>query len=463
MQKVVLVTVVILAIFAVFIIGFLPGVWREKELVKSNPGNAKQSAEVENYNPDNLKSPKSTDITEKNSDSHMQKDKSEVGSSEQKNDLALLLSELPSDSIRFRLEELVDYNSVQHIVDALLEALNADEYDYEKVEDLLFLLISVNRNMEERTARHVEIAHMLVDSIENVKIKKINLSTALHVIGYMRCNDEEVTRLLFGIIGDVNISDYNTLDTATSSLSKIYDKVGPGNGWFENLVAFLNDDRYDMSKRGRAKTVIPYLLGEIGDSRAIPILIDALSSDRFFNPAVIKALGKLKSEEAVSYLSDYLQLELPKESVEAITARPDSRMEYNQDDKKIAQYMRESWLSIASAEALGEIGTNEAKNKLLLTLDRLVENDEVASHFGIGVLQALAKSGNKTALEMLIEKLQSAKPGSTCVGSGDFHPGVISLTTVGKDNIAKALEEATGRKYGTDYEKWKEYLERQQK
>jgi HEAT repeat protein len=170
----------------------------------------------------------------------------------------------------------------------------------------------------------------------------------------------------------VQIAGQSVLDGLLQALSA-HDNAGARNSAIEALVQIggtavdallplLNTPDPDVRK------FIVDILGDIRDTRAVPLLIDRLEDpDENIRVASAEALGKIRDARAVDALIVCLN-------------------RYDQ-----------SWLDYAAAEALGEIGDVRALGPLLAALGR--------SSLREPVLEALGKIGDADTLQPLITSL----------------------------------------------------------
>ena len=152
-------------------------------------------------------------------------------------------------------------------------------------------------------------------------------------------------------------------DNAGSRNSAIEALVHIGAGAVDALLMSLDTPDADVRK------FIVDILGDIRDSRAVPVLIEALEkdSDENIRVASAEALGKIKDRRAVDPLLACLT-------------------QYGQ-----------SWLDYAAAEALGEIGDERALGPLIAALGRNSLREPV--------LESIGKIGNVNTLTPLITGL----------------------------------------------------------
>jgi HEAT repeat protein len=299
----------------------------------------------------------------------------------------------------------------------------------------------------------VQASHKLVDLAKNGCLDNSDVVTAL---GCLACSDKKVSDFLFGIIEDESLhgGQWGVRDTTVCALRDIADRAGPNPDWFDRLYDYLTKD--ELKLPWRTRYTVPGIIAKFGDRKAIPALIDALKNDRFDRESVIRALADLKAQESVPDIAVSLDLEIPVEILGKYEKQISSPGPLKGDFGKVSnqrnKYLQaEGWAKSAAA-ALAQIGGSEAKNKLLLAKDSLIEKDCLNTSLGAEILGALAKLGEKTALEEMTDMLNPATEMKT--------PKTLHFD---KERIGKLLEKATGRKYGTDYKKWKEYLERQRK
>jgi HEAT repeat protein len=152
-------------------------------------------------------------------------------------------------------------------------------------------------------------------------------------------------------------------DNAGSRNSAIEALVHIGSAAVDILLMSLDTPDADVRK------FIVDILGDIKDSRAVPVLIENLEKDPDENIRVssAEALGKIKDRRAVDPLIACL-------------------MQYDQ-----------IWLDYAAAEALGEIGDERALGPLIAALDR----DSLREP----IIESIGKIGNVNTLTPLIAGL----------------------------------------------------------
>jgi HEAT repeat protein len=159
-------------------------------------------------------------------------------------------------------------------------------------------------------------------------------------------NDEELAATLIEIVKDHH-HDLNTLNAALKVLSV------PGRSFFPGVAALLNDDEAEI------RTYAALTLGLIGDSRAIPLLLDALNDpEKNVQFVAIESLGRLKADAAVDRLLEILQgndffLMFP--TIQSLTLIGDPK-----PVPQLIELVNDEGLSEAVITALGALAGEEA-------------------------------------------------------------------------------------------------------
>ena len=176
------------------------------------------------------------------------------------------------------------------------------------------------------------------------------------------------------------------------------------------LIQMMGDSGYTEevdSLRAEAACV----LGELGDRRAVPVLIEALGErykDEVFRAAT-QALGDIGDREAVPALVRVLEKRLDRFSVDVVEALGrlgDPRAGQaliDTLDRCGYDYSRDiPWVICSTAEALGRLGVVRAIPHLIAQLHRkgFLEVDTLA--------WALKQLGDTLAVEVMIDMLESA-------------------------------------------------------
>lgn len=273
-------------------------------------------------------------------------------------------------------------------------------------------------------------------------------SAAVNELGHI--GDKTATDYLLSLASDMKQS-YSFRVEAISSLAKIADPRS-----MDTLIELLNDETFFHDMYGY---FIPKALGNIGDRKAIPPLLDALRAKNFDPVTVITALGKLEAKQAVPDIAAHMR------------------------DAGKRDILHVDVLTSSAAEALGRIGsqdaiselwsvvrdTDESPEKLGPEIDRNAYGDDMEAYQEacrqrefrkvpafperFYALRELAKLGDEKATAMLVDLLDTDYDDGRKYKKGAFS----------REAVGSALEQATGRKYGADYEKWREFLERQRK
>lgn len=172
-------------------------------------------------------------------------------------------------------------------------------------------------------------------------------------------------------------------------------KIAGDDDAFKFLIKVLKDEDWHIRSDAAGA------LGEIGDERAIVPLIKALEDRSWrFHSSAARALGKIGDTRAVGPLIKALK-----------------------DDRNVRY---------CAAWALGEIGDKIAVKPLIEAL-KVLDYSVCCS-----AAKALAKIGDTRAVRPLIRLLKNGNK-------------YVRLT------VAEALKEITGQDFGTDYEQWMEW------
>ncbi len=167
-------------------------------------------------------------------------------------------------------------------------------------------------------------------------------------------------------------------------------------------------------------------LGEIGNPRAVDILIEALSVPFPTRAAAADALGKINDPRAVEPLVEALALSNYQESAAALDLK-------------------------AIVLALGRIGDQRAVEPLIAALDTLgFPVREI-------VAQALGMLGDPRAIEPLIAALSHPREDKRSLELASWGMGA---TTPLRRAAAKALKEITGKDFGDDADRWRQWRQR---
>ena len=173
------------------------------------------------------------------------------------------------------------------------------------------------------------------------------------------------------------------------------------------LIIVLKEDK-DEDVRGSAA----YVLGEIGDKRAVEPLIYALKKDKSKSKRVQRsaaaALGKIGDKRAVEPLIDAVNND---EDVRRSAARALGNLDV--DDKRVVELVEllikalrdeDSDAQSAAAYVLGEIGDERAVEPLIYALKK-----DKSKQVRANAAAALGKIGDKRAVQPLIDALSDEK------------------------------------------------------
>ncbi len=172
-----------------------------------------------------------------------------------------------------------------------------------------------------------------------------------------------------------------------------------------------------------------YMLGEMGDERAIRPLVEVLRDAPWqLRREIVEALTKLKPREHMEVLLSCLMDRDPNvrnSAMEAITAIGEDVIDYLKELMK----REEPEIRIYSVNALGNIGSKKAVDELIKALD-----EEKDPNVRYEIIEALGKIGDERALEPLISLLDKLE-------IWDQFPVVAALGKIGDERAVPKLIE----------------------